>query len=214
MKRRPDGRNRKSANSPASRARCLKPALHDPRWPDLSGPRRGLSTAAGASLRAGDGQVARQRSHPNPQWRTAGAPGPCSFGCREGVSVFAPSFPGHRPLSQPRDARDFPWMGQVADYIAEYRVIVNKMESVLFMAKCPARRLSSRATPAKRSASRGRPGTHDTLISRRRSVHDCAPRATWVPDRLITFAVRDDNGANCNRRSEHARSLCARGRRP
>ena len=29
--------NRKSAISPASRARCLKPALHDPRWTDLSG---------------------------------------------------------------------------------------------------------------------------------------------------------------------------------
>jgi hypothetical protein len=27
----------KSANSPASRARCLKPAPHDPRWTDLSG---------------------------------------------------------------------------------------------------------------------------------------------------------------------------------
>ena len=29
--------NRKSAISPASRARCLKPAPHDPRWTDLSG---------------------------------------------------------------------------------------------------------------------------------------------------------------------------------
>ena len=32
-----DCRNRKSAMSPASRARCLKPAPHDPRWTDLSG---------------------------------------------------------------------------------------------------------------------------------------------------------------------------------
>ena len=46
-------RSRKSAISPASRARCLKPAPHDPRWTDLSGfrpHRRGsLSTASGAS---------------------------------------------------------------------------------------------------------------------------------------------------------------------
>ena len=37
MKRRPDVVNRKSANSPASRARCLKPALHGPRWTDRFG---------------------------------------------------------------------------------------------------------------------------------------------------------------------------------
>ena len=46
-------RSRKSAISPASRARCLKPAPHDPRWTDLSGfrPRRrgSLSTASGTS---------------------------------------------------------------------------------------------------------------------------------------------------------------------
>jgi hypothetical protein len=53
IKRRSDCRNRKSAISPASRARCLKPAPHDPRWTYLSGfrpHRRGsLSTASGAS---------------------------------------------------------------------------------------------------------------------------------------------------------------------
>ena len=35
-----ESQNRKSAISPASRARCLKPALHDPRWSYLSGARR------------------------------------------------------------------------------------------------------------------------------------------------------------------------------
>ena len=49
---------------------------------------------------------ARHRPPLVPSDARLGAPGPCSFGCREGVSVFAPSFPGHRRLSQPRDVRE------------------------------------------------------------------------------------------------------------
>ena len=60
MKRRPISRNRKSAISPASRARCLKPAPHGPRWTDLSGSLAFGSEAYpplwGPRQHAGDGQ--------------------------------------------------------------------------------------------------------------------------------------------------------------
>src|SRR5438132_9879631 len=46
-------------------------------------------------------------------------------------------------------------------------------------------RLSSRATPAKRSASRRKPGIH-LAASLERS-------GTWVPARLAMLAVRDDS---------------------
>src|SRR5262249_41769818 len=62
-----------------------------------------LTTAAGVSLRGGDGQVACPRSHPNPQWRTVGAPGPLSFGCRDAGVRVAP-FRGHRPRPAPANA--------------------------------------------------------------------------------------------------------------
>ena len=62
-------RNRKSAISPASRARCLKPAPHDPRWTDLSGD---LACASPPLHRCGGLGCVRRvgsragRSHPEP----------------------------------------------------------------------------------------------------------------------------------------------------
>ena len=69
MKPRP--KLRKSAISPASRARCLKPALHDPRWTDLSGPARSMQAGAYPPLVGPDCTpamgIAFGRSHPMPR---------------------------------------------------------------------------------------------------------------------------------------------------
>ena len=78
-------RSRKSANSPASRARCLKPALPDPRWcyrfgrPRLRAAR--LTTAAGTN-RCTRHDPAAYRPSLVPSGARHSAPGPCSFGCR------------------------------------------------------------------------------------------------------------------------------------
>jgi hypothetical protein len=77
---------RKSAISPASRARCLKPAPHDPRWTDLSGSApladrdQCLSTAAGASTCLGGWHRRYDMPPRAPSDARNGAPGPCSFG--------------------------------------------------------------------------------------------------------------------------------------
>jgi hypothetical protein len=102
---------RKSAISPASRARCLKPAPHDPRWTDTFRVRLTLSTAAGPDGTPAMG-IAFGHRHPGPQWRAAGAPGPCSFGCL-GAGVRVAPFRDHRPRSAPsRRLRKAPLVDQ------------------------------------------------------------------------------------------------------
>ena len=108
IRHRPVCRDRKSAISPASRARCLKPAPHDPRWPLLF--RLPSLSGAEASPPLGDHRqrlADGNRRTALPPWvpsdARARAPGPCSFGCF-GAGVRVAPFPNHRPRSAPQDA--------------------------------------------------------------------------------------------------------------
>ena len=96
-------------HSPASRARCLKPAPHDPRWTDLSGSGRFLASRAsaypplmGLGCTPAMG-LAFGHSHPGPpDARLARRDRTASAAPAKGVRV-APQ-PGHRPRSAPPNA--------------------------------------------------------------------------------------------------------------
>src|SRR5437763_818496 len=131
MKRRPDCRDRKSANSPASRARCLKPTPPDPRWPypfraaRFEDRDQRLTTAAGPRhvwAVGTAGTTCRQKAPVAHGW-CAGTGQLRLPGGGVRLCTLIPRPPPPVPASV-TFGRDFPWRKQVADYIAECRVIV------------------------------------------------------------------------------------------
>src|SRR6266550_689931 len=90
----------------------------DPRWPypfravRFEDRDQRLTTLRGLDM---SGRLAPPVRHAakKPQWRTAGAPGPGSFGCRAlGVRRCTPARPPPPVPASVTFGRDFPWMRQ------------------------------------------------------------------------------------------------------